>query len=117
MSYGIRQDFYQSKAWKNCRKEVWLKQNLLCGICGKPVYVKGLSEEIPKEYRRTGIVHHKEHLNNENVYDDNVSLNIDNLIGVCLECHNSIHAEHNSTRPEYEFDELGNLVSSKSRLN
>lgn len=116
MSYGARKDFYQSKLWKQSKKEIWIRQNLLCGICGKPVYVDGISDYIPKEHRRTGIVHHIKHLDNNNVYDYNISINPDNLIGVCLECHNSIHNEHNSLRPEYSFDEYGNLVSSKSRL-
>ena len=24
MSYGIRKDFYQSKAWKQVRKNIWI---------------------------------------------------------------------------------------------
>ena len=75
MSYGVRKDFYNSKLWRTCKNEVWLKQNCLCALCGKPVYVSGISEYIPKENRRTGIVHHKEHLTDHNVYDDNISIN------------------------------------------
>ena len=59
MSYGIRREFYNSKAWQDVRKTVWLRQNLLCNRCHKPVYVDGISEYIPKGQRRTGIVHHK----------------------------------------------------------
>ena len=77
MSYGIRKDFYNSKAWKTARKNIWIKQNLLCSRCHKPVYVDGLSEWIPKDKRRIGIVHHKEYLDNTNVYDDNIKLNED----------------------------------------
>ena len=69
MSYGIRKDFYNSKAWKIVRKNIWIKQNLLCNRCKKPVYVDGLSEWIPKENRRTGIVHHKIYLDNSNIYE------------------------------------------------
>lgn len=112
MSYGVRKDFYQSKAWKDCKKEVWLKQNLLCGICNRPVYVDGISQYIPKQYRRTGIVHHKEHLNDTNIYDDNVTLNINNLIGVCKECHEKEHHTDIAVRKGYTFDEFGNLISS-----
>ena len=68
MSYGARRKFYNSKAWKRVKKNVWLKQNLLCNRCHKPVYVDGLSEWIPKEKRRTGIVHHKKYLDDTNVY-------------------------------------------------
>lgn len=112
MSYGVRKEFYQSKAWKDCKKEVWLKQNLLCGICNKPVYVDGISPYTPKQNRRTGIVHHIEHLNDNNVYDDNVTLNINNLIGVCKECHEKEHHTDVATRKGYSFDEYGNLISS-----
>lgn len=110
MSYGLRKDFYNSKAWKQVRKNVWLKQNLLCGICNRPVYVDGISEWIPKESRRTGIVHHKEFLNDLNVYDDAIALDENNLIGVCKDCHEKEHHKDISTRIGYEFDEYGNLV-------
>ena len=110
MSYGVRKDFYNSKAWKTVRKNVWLKQNCLCARCYKPVYVDGISEYIPKENRRIGIVHHKIHLDNTNVYDDEISLNEDNLEGLCIECHNQEHNPITSTREEYAFDEYGNLV-------
>ena len=111
MSYGIRKDFYNSKAWKLVRKNVWLKQNLLCSRCHKPVYVDGISEWIPKEQRRTGIVHHKIYLDNFNVSDDSISLDEDNLEGVCKWCHE--HECHNlniSTRSEYKFDDEGNII-------
>lgn len=113
MSYGIRKDFYQSKAWKQVRKNVWIKQNLLCGICNRPVYVDGLSEYLPKEKRRTGIVHHKIWLDNNNIEDDNITLNEDNLIGVCYECHEAIHHENKSCRKGLTFDEDGNIIPTQ----
>ena len=111
MSYGIRKDFYNSKAWKEVRKNIWLKQNLLCNRCYKPVYVDGLSPYIPKDKRRTGIVHHKIYLDNSNVYDDKIALDENNLEGVCKWCHE--HVCHNTdrvTRNEYMFDENGNII-------
>lgn len=111
MSYGVRKDFYNSKAWKTVRKNVWLKQNLLCARCYKPVYVDGISEWIPKDQRRTGIVHHIEYLNDTNIEDDNITLNEDNLVGVCKYCHE--HVCHNTDiakRTGYDFDENGNLI-------
>ena len=110
MSYGVRKDFYQSKAWKDVRKTIWLKQNLLCNRCHKPVYVDGISEWIPKENRRTGIVHHKEYLNEVNIDDDNITLNEDNLEGICKECHEKEHHQDIATRKGYEFDIQGNLI-------
>ena len=110
MSYGARRKFYNSKSWENVRKAIWIKQNLLCGICNKPVYVDGISEYIPKEKRRTGIVHHKTFLNDTNINDLNITLNSDNLIGVCKECHEILHHQSLSTRNEVMFDNDGNLI-------
>ena len=110
MSYGVRKDFYNSKAWKTVRKNIWLKQNCLCARCYKPVYVDGISEWIPKEKRRTGIVHHIEYLNDTNIEDDNITLNEDNLIGICKECHEKEHHQDIATRKGYEFDSYGNLI-------
>ena len=75
MSYGVRKEFYNSKAWKNTKRNIWLKQHCLCANCHKPVYVDGISEWIPKEKRRTGIVHHKIFLDDTNVFNENISLN------------------------------------------
>ena len=105
-----RIDFYKSTAWKRVRKNIWLKQNLLCARCHKPVYVDGLSEWIPKEKRTKGIVHHKEYITDLNVYDDNITLNEDNLEGLCIDCHNEEHFKQQSTRDGYMFDEYGNLI-------
>ena len=110
MSYGARRKFYNSKSWNQVRKNVWLKQKLLCNRCNKPVYVDGISPFISKEKRRIGIVHHKIYLNDTNVYDDNVTLNESNLEGVCKECHELEHHQDIITRKEYVFDSEGNLV-------
>lgn len=110
MSYGIRSKFYHSKAWKDIKKSIWLKQNLLCNRCHKPVYVDGLSDYIPKENRRTGIVHHKIYLDDTNVYDDGIALNEENLEGICKDCHEIEHSKKDTTRDGYIFDETGMLV-------
>lgn len=110
MSYGTRQKFYHSKAWNDVRKTVWIKQHLLCNRCHKPVYVDGISEYLPKGKRRTGIVHHKIYLDNINVYDPHITLDINNLEGVCKECHELEHHQDQVTRNDYVFDDDGNLV-------
>lgn len=110
MSYGLRKEFYNSKLWKNVKKSIWLKQNLLCNRCHRPVYVDGISEYTPKENRRTGIVHHKIYLDNSNVYNDEITINEDNLEGLCKECHEKEHHQDVSVRRGYEFDEYGNIV-------
>lgn len=110
MSIGNRRRFYNSKAWNDVRKNIWIKQHLLCNRCHRPVYIDGISEYIPKEKRRIGIVHHIEHLDDNNVYDSNITLNENNLEGVCIDCHNIIHNNNNTIRPDYIFDANGNVI-------
>lgn len=113
MSYGERKKFYKSKLWEKVKTQVWLKQYCVCAICGTPVYVAGINDYIPKSKRITGIVHHKEHLNDINVNDYNITCNEDNLIGVCKYCHEHICHNDGTTRDEYTFDENGNLIERK----
>ena len=110
MSYGIRSKFYKSKLWKQVKNNIWLKQDCRCALCNKPVYVDGISEYIDKEHRRTGIVHHIEHLTEYNLTDDSIAIDENNLIGVCKDCHEKEHHIDISTRKDYTFDEYGNLV-------
>ena len=42
--------------------------------------------------------------------DDNITLNEENLEGICKECHEKEHHQDISVRKGYEFDELGNLI-------
>lgn len=105
-----RQEFYQSKAWKQVRKNIWLKQSCLCARCHRPVYVSGISEYISKEKRLKGIVHHKEYLTDNNFIDEKISLNEDNLEGLCIDCHNDEHFDEGITRKDLAFDCEGNLI-------
>lgn len=105
-----RQEFYQTKVWKQQRQYIWLKQNCLCARCNRAVYVNGISKWIPKEKRLKGIVHHKEYLTDINFNDDSISLNEDNLEGLCIDCHNHIHFSSNILKEGLQFDDEGNLV-------
>ncbi len=113
MSYGVRKKFYNSKLWNQVKNNVWLKQHLLCNRCGKPVYVDGLSDWLPKDKRRIGIVHHIEYLNDMNIYDDNLTINEDNLEGLCKDCHEQEHHKPTSIRDNYMFDDNGNLIKKE----
>lgn len=105
-----RYEFYQTKTWKQVRKNIWLKQSCLCNRCHRPVYVNGISEWISKEKRLKGIVHHKEYLTDLNYSDNNIALNEDNLEGLCIDCHNKEHFKTDILKDGLVFDEEGNLV-------
>lgn len=64
-----------------------------CEMCGKP----------GKE------VHHIVHLTPENVSDPNISLNQDNLMLLCTECHSKVHGRFEGKK-EYESDVDGNFI-------
>ena len=106
-----REKFYQSKTWKLVRKNIWLKQACLCAECKRPVYVDGISDYIPKKKRLKGIVHHKEFLTESNINDVFVSLNEDNLVGLCINCHNKKHFKTGCLKDDVRFNEKGDLIS------
>ena len=106
----MKSDSYQSKAWKQIRQGVWLKQNCICARCGRAVYVDGISPFIPKEKRLRGIVHHKEYLTEENYLDDDIAFNDKNLEGLCIDCHNAEHKWNAPTRKNLMFNDKGELI-------
>ena len=105
---STRTAFYKSKAWNQVKNTIWLKQNLLCANCNRPVYVDGLSNWIPKENRIKGIVHHKIHITPENVNDPNITLNFDNLKYVCRKCHAEEHGARSGLR--YVVNDAGRVI-------
>lgn len=105
----MRKEFYQSQVWKSVRKAKWIEQDCCCSVCGRPVYVAGVTDYIPKENRLVGIMHHKEYLTEENLSDDSIALAEDNLTGLCIDCHNKEHKSM-ATRKGLLFDSEGNLV-------
>lgn len=106
----MRKKIYSSKAWKDTRKYIWLKQSCLCARCGRPVYVDGITPYLPKEKRLKSIVHHKIYLNEVNYLDDDIAYNEENLEGLCIDCHNKEHFANDVTKDDVMFDEYGNLV-------
>lgn len=95
--------FYNSKAWKQCRKSYIQQRTLidggLCEICHKlPIY----------------IVHHKNILTPANINDPDVTLNHCMLQGVCKDCHDREEGHFfdslNIPKLNCSFDENGNPV-------
>lgn len=93
---SIDRTFYNSKAWKVCRA-AYLKQHSLCERCLQ----KG-------EVTPAVIVHHKIHLNKQNVNDPSITLNFENLEALCLDCHNKHHFAEKVPR-RWSFNEYGEL--------
>lgn len=68
--------FYNSKAWKRCRKSY---------IDGRIMIDGGMCEECHEELGF--ILHHKVSLTPKNIHNPEISLNHDNLQWVCKVCH------------------------------
>ena len=89
------QQFYSSKAWKRTRAAYAKSKHNLCEIC----LAKGIIK--PGE-----IVHHKVHIDPDNITDPTVTLCWDNLQLVCRDCHANIHDRR---QRRYKIDELGRV--------
>lgn len=92
--------FYNSKAWKECKRGYIQSVNGLCERCLE-------HGRITPGY----ILHHKEWLTPENIGDPNITLCWDNLQYVCHDCHNHIHMSGDDpVDDQYYFDSDGNFI-------
>lgn len=99
--------FYHSKAWQNTRSLVWDRAHGMCERCLE----RG-------EVKPADVVHHKVPLSPDNMNDQNITLNPDNLIALCDECHTEVHQAlgigamngKQEETPRVRFDENGNVV-------
>ena len=100
MARDFSKAFYNSKEWELVRATVMMRDKYLCQHCGKPATE----------------VHHIKHLAPANVDDPSVTLNMDNLVSLCRDCHFEEHrGEHARGRSvqesyPYTFDANGMLV-------
>lgn len=87
--------FYVSQEWIQCRKAYAKSVGGLCERCKE----KGL-------ITAGEIVHHKRHLTPNNITDPNITLNWDNLMLVCRNCHAEIHKK----QKRYRINEDGSIT-------
>ena len=92
---------YNTKKWQRMRKYVWQRDKGLCQRCLKNGIIK-----------QGEAVHHIVAITPDNVYDENISLNPDNLVTLCRECHEAMHKKALDRR--YEIDEFGRVISPRS---
>lgn len=86
--------FYNSARWKKARQAAMKEHYWLCQVCAKPAK----------------IVHHIRHITPENIDNDDITLNLNNLMCLCQDCHNRIHESAGSVRSGLMFDASGQIV-------
>lgn len=98
MAQEFARQFYSSKAWQDCRNTYAKRARYLCEDClAKGIYKPGVE------------VHHIEELTPLNIHRPEVTLNFDNLIFLCRECHKARHRDKERGR-RYGLDEYGRVI-------
>lgn len=108
MARDFSKAFYRTKAWQAARGITLRRDGFNCQMCGA----------------RAEEVHHIKELLPSRMADDNITLNPDNLISLCRDCHFKVHEQERSQsviksnrnraeaqcRDGFMFDEGGNVI-------
>ena len=107
MARSFAKAFYDSKEWRAVRTYVLQRDRYRCTRCKNP------AEEV----------HHIIRLSPENIWDTKITLNPDNLVSLCKDCHFAEHKaekeagkckangkSYGDCRDGFHFDENGMLV-------
>ena len=100
MAKDFSKAFYNSLQWKKIRAFVLTRDFYMCKICGAP---------------HAKIVHHIRELTPMNIGDASISMNTDNLITVCEQCHDEIHSRNH--RQEARLMRAGRRGASTRRVS
>lgn len=94
--------FYETPEWKTVRENYRKKVGGLCEYC----LARGI-------YNACEAVHHKIHVTPQNMYNPQITLNEDNLVALCRECHGN---EHRKDNPRYIIDKDTGEVQIKGAI-
>ena len=101
MAREFAKAFYNSEAWTTCkRRYIQLMPRYMRGLCEK-CYADG-------KHIKGQELHHKVWLTPNNIHDSNVTLNHDNLILLCRDCHREAHGDRKPS--QYVFNDQGELI-------
>lgn len=89
--------FYKGKAWQSVRDYVMSRDARLCQDCLKKGKITTAEE-----------VHHIVEITPDNINDPDITLNPDNLVSLCKECH---AARHGARQRRYKVDEFGRVTT------
>lgn len=87
--------FYKSKEWRETRKAFLDSKLGLCEKCGEVA----------------NVVHHINYITPKNIHNPYITLNHNNLMALCKDCHNTIHkAKTEKKERRYNVNELGEVA-------
>ena len=108
----IKETFYHSKLWRDCRNAYAKNVGWICERCKN----RNVNyEKRDKEYFKQFIVHHKIYLTDENINDYSISLGFNNLELLCKACHNKEHYADPVCADELEL--VNGILKKKSKTN
>ena len=102
MAKEFARKFYNSTRWRKCAKAFAQSKMFVCEMCHNQT-----PEKIDGDQRY--IVHHKIPLT-----PNYIACGWDNLMFLCLECHNKIHSKEHR---QMVFDDDGNLIGIDESKN
>ena len=103
MAREFSRAFYNSQRWRKCARAYAESKMYICERCHNRFPHR---DGRPQKW----IVHHKQPLTPDNIHDDRIAYGWDNLMLLCIECHNAVHSRGRSTGRRMQFDADGNLV-------
>ncbi len=92
---SIDHSFYTREAWKQVRLAYLKKKRFICERCGEPAKV----------------VHHRVHLNADNIHDDTICYGDNNLEALCIRCHNIEHDTGNKHQKRFVWTSDGRCLT------
>lgn len=105
MAKDFAKAFYNSQRWRTCAKAYAASKLYICERCHNK-FIRNDGK------RQKWIVHHKIPLTPDNINDPYIAYGWDNLMFLCIECHNQLHSRHHTGR-RCQFDSDGNLLYFK----
>lgn len=108
MARDFSRHIYHSARWRNIQDVAMKRSTTTIGTVPS-----GMCERCYQHgfMRPAKVVHHITPISPENVNDPSITLNLDNLMRLCQDCHAAVHSSNPDAAPaRYEFDEEGNLI-------
>lgn len=108
MAREFSKHIYKSARWQKLQRFAMERRETTTGLVPP-----GMCERCYQHglIRPAKVVHHVTWITPENVNDPSVTLNADNLMRLCQDCHAAAHSSTpDEGPPRYGFDENGNII-------